>query len=652
MLPSCQRALAVLTLALPICRSLPCSVPSLRTAGQRPLSCTCAFSAPASRAASPAPVPRRHSGCSRFSVGISAFSRQRSAPPWSALPRSASSRRLLPSASSCSCTWPSSWVLLCSARLPWIGTPASWLGASSSRAVPRSWASCCSSAPVGPSAGRPRSKFAWPFRRCGPCRQGESSRPGHQGSGSKSCNAACPRSAQPARRELRLIRPSSLAVAPPACASSSRSSMFSAPSCASSRTCTGCAGPRSSRRPSSRPRSCTCIASGLPPSKPLPSMRKAPSSCMAGARASSSAGRRPCSCVFSCQPAGRQLPWPLIRPAAALAVPRLASKVFNDSSLGSSGRACSSSRSPRSGSRPSFQRPAARLSSCSVTAAGRWAASLRTVASRSSAVTGASPCRAARSSARALACSSPMGQAAKGFSTARASSACAGRCPVPPARSRASSCGAASGPAKVSEACQSPCSRCARSICACSARASRVPTCACALACSWSQSSCRSSMRCSAPSSAPRLRRARRSRTGVSTPSMCSSSMRSSSMSRPSGSSRLRGGSMSVLGSLDRLSSTRPARSSARLMRNHCRSPPACSPGSRQARSCNCSRAPSPGNGSSMRCAEKSPNNAPRVPLICSTGTRCSSQAVPASVVNSQPSVPSTRPSTASTPSR
>ncbi len=177
---------------------------------------------------------------------------------------------------------------------------------------------------------------------------------------------------------------------------------------------------------------------------------------MAGARASSSAGRSAVMRVSSCQVAGFHCPLPLMRPAAAWAVPNSASKARSSSWLASSGLACNSSLISRNGRRPSFQRPAARLFRVSDTAAGWSRAWVLADACRSSAVRGASLCSADRSSSRALACSAPSGQLAKGCSVALASSVCAGRGGAGWARRLKRSASVSSGPDRLALALHSP----------------------------------------------------------------------------------------------------------------------------------------------------------------------------------------------------
>ena len=169
---------------------------------------------------------------------------------------------------------------------------------------------------------------------------------------------------------------------------------------------------------------------------------------MAGARASSSAGRSVRQARVELPgrraPAGRCR---VMRPAADWLVPSSASKVFSSqlARVVGPGLQLEPELRAAAGALRSSARHA-RLSSVSVTAAGWSSPWVLAVASRSSAVSGASLCSADRSSARALACSSPSGQAAKGRSVALASSVCAGRGGAGCARRRACSRGAASGP--------------------------------------------------------------------------------------------------------------------------------------------------------------------------------------------------------------
>ena len=286
--------------------------------------------------------------------------------------------------------------------------------------------------------------------------------------------------------------------------------------------------------------------------------------------------------------------------------------------------------------------------------AGRSSPCVRAEASRSSAVRGASLCSADRSSARALACSSPSGQAAKGRSVARASSVCTGRDGVACARSVACSCGAASGPCRRSVAAHSPVPAGCwdRSSAATTARSSVVATWARPPRRNLSQSSCRPSSLCRAPPSAPSSTWAANWRSGVSTPSMWNASTRSEFTVTPTGSCRLFGGSVSALGSSDRARSTRAARSMSNSMRSHRLPPAGRRRGALQRRSCRRRPMPSPGSDRSTCCALKSPSRLPRMPLTCSPGTCGSSHFAPVSVYSNHAHAPTTSAAAPARPSR
>ena len=128
--------------------------------------------------------------------------------------------------------------------------------------------------------------------------------------------------------------------------------------------------------------------------------------------------------------------------------------------------------------------------------------------------------------------------------------------------------------------------------------------------------------------------------------------MRSVPTFTPTGSSRFFGGSVSVLGSSERVRSTRDARSSSNSTRSHKLPWGGRRRGALQLRSCRRRLAPWPGSGSSTRCAEKSPSRLPRMPLICNPGTCGSSHCAPDSVYSSHQHATTTSAAALARPSR
>ena len=250
---------------------------------------------------------------------------------------------------------------------------------------------------------------------------------------------------------------------------------------------------------------------------------------MAGARASSCAGCSAATVVASVQRPPRHSPWPCTRPAAACALPSSASRPVSVTSAARSGSAASSSFALRSGSRPSFQRPAALLLMSSVRTTGALAVARVATAVPLSAVVGALLLKAARSSACVLAWSVSIGQGANGRSVARASSACAGRAPFGCARTVACTAGAASGPASVACAAHAEPEACTMSSTASAFSWPVVAMTAWPLALSWSHSMLSRPTRCSAPPAAPRCSCALRLRSsapadgGAPADAMCNS---------------------------------------------------------------------------------------------------------------------------------
>ena len=413
--PACPAASApwrFAQLAGPSCRALASSGPSVLRAGQRPRTCALALSVPASRASAPASCSRRSSGCRRFSVGISAFRSQRSAAPSSRLPSCASASRLLPSASSCSLAS----GLAVRRGLQRQVAAQRHAGQAAGLQV-RAWrgraAAPAAAGSSGAAAGRARSKSRARVEAVRPLAPGRILAARATRAAGRS-RAAWPGRARPSRRvrRARQLRIAAWRGRSPACASSSRSSMRSALSRASSRSCTGCAGPRSSSWPSRLPRlhrrACgppLGAAAAVEAAAVEPQLAVQPHG--RRARVQQRRAQRADSGVSSCQVAGFQCPLPLRRPAAALRpCPARRRRRVSSSWLGSSGRALQlelQRRAAAAALRSSGRRRG--CSAVSATAAGWSRAWVLAEASRSSAVRGASLCSADRSSARALACS-------------------------------------------------------------------------------------------------------------------------------------------------------------------------------------------------------------------------------------------------------
>ena len=195
-LPSFQRARACCAVARPTRRSRPVSSPCVSSAGQRPSKRADAVIAPASALSLPAGRTNRHSGANADNAGASSVTSQWSLrpipasaagaePPARAVAKRPCAFTLLPA--TCRLSNASAWLLSTLRRLAWPSTavPASTLRAIDTWALPRTAVSGAAR-----SSGNSRSKSPLALRRCGPRRHGESSRPGHQGSGSKSTSAA------------------------------------------------------------------------------------------------------------------------------------------------------------------------------------------------------------------------------------------------------------------------------------------------------------------------------------------------------------------------------------------------------------------------------------------------------------------------------
>ena len=296
------------------------------------------------------------------------------------------------------------------------------------------------------------------LRRLTPRESSESVLPGHQGAGSKSASVALPATRQGALSVLRVARAESVALAPSRVASAERNSITRSLPRASmcNRAIRGAACGRrwSSSGPDRSATSATARASAFVAAKPVPTSAALPLSEVCGARASSAAGCTLSRSTSVVQRSAVQRPRAVMRPPSSFAEPSSANSVCRSSVLRSSGRPCSSARSWRTGSRPSFQRPARSLRSSIETIAGRSMPLVASVAWPLSDVAGAALEKAPRSSALVDARSSPSGQAAKGLTRARASSDCAGCAVDGDTRAVALTARASSGPAAATSACQ------------------------------------------------------------------------------------------------------------------------------------------------------------------------------------------------------
>ena len=340
-----------------------------------------------------------------------------------------------------------------------------------------------------------------------------------------------------------------------------------------------------------------------------------------------------------------------MRPALASVVPSSASRVRKASVPGWSGLPSTSSVRPRSGSRPSFQRPASALASLMAMRAG-WSSPVLFASARPErAVAGAALLKADRSSAVVRSCTSPSGQRANGLTPARASSAWAGRCADGWARTVACSSGSASGPASVACALQAGSTvavaagaagvSCASETATSSVIGAALAMRAVPLPRSRSQANDSCSMRCSAPAFAPRCTRARRSRSGNSPRvERCNSPTRNERRSSSTGSCRSAGrASASVLVDGASVTSTRRACRSSSVTRHQRGAAARAMRRPRQPAASSTTRPPPPGSRIDTRCASKSPSSAPFGAVMSTPGKADSSQALPRSLPTAHPHV-------------
>ena len=315
-----------------------------------------------------------------------------------------------------------------------------------------------------------------------------------------------------------------------------------------------------------------------------------------------------------------------------------------------SGRADTSKATLRSGRRPSFQRPGSALFKATCTRTAAFASVRVATALPLNAVAGAALLKAARSSAVVLACKLARGQAAKGRSVARASSACAARVALGWARTVASSCSDSSGPASVACARQagtagvalgaaSGAADCSTFNAAFNVIGASLATVASPVACNRPHATLSRSRRCMRPLSAPRCSCACRARRGVSPSGVkCSSAtcraFKSSAMGRrrPLGAA-----SGCAVGSGVSCTSTRFARSSSITTCAHGAPLPRSMRRPRHARSVIATLPRFAGSVATTRCALKSPISAPFGALTWSSGRCVTSQAVPRSLPTAQP---------------
>ena len=484
--PTCQRSWPSAMLRPPATsarNALALNRPCVASVGQRPVALALLAQSPDTLSliwVTPASASR---GARRASAGACASSSQ-----WSAAPASGPSARASTRPSSLKVLPPASRLTLVRMRapdstlrsvaVPASGTPANTLSVTVTVPAPRSVASRATSvsgsAPVDSSAcGRLKFHSALALARCGPRRHGESSLPANQGSGSKFARLAWPCTCHGGATFLavpgvRFALPASVAFAPPAEASSRRSSISSAFARASTCSRTSRSGPLASNWPASSPRtsiSATPAGAGAATSgfaKPRPARLSGPLKRISASRASSCAGRTSASRASSDQSVPAQRPLPCTCPPALAALPSWSSNASSSSVERSSARPRNSSLAARTGKRPSFQRPAASLLRSSWIVTGCVAAEVSAVALPASSVIGAALCNAERSSACVCAASCASGQAAKGASVACTSSIGAGGLLLPAmlrggvARSVAPSTGRASGPCASSTARHGP----------------------------------------------------------------------------------------------------------------------------------------------------------------------------------------------------
>ena len=629
--------------------------PGCSARGQRPSTLASALSLPASRASLPRAeqqLPQRLQLLQRRHARPSGPSGRRGLRP--GCPdghrraggcrrrRAAAGRLVLPLAA------------VCSARLPLSGTPARRLGSRPSCARPRSRDSVCTAEPA--PAGSCRSKSAAALSRCGPWRHGESSRPGHQGSGSNSRSVAWPLAAQPADGVARDSR--ALSVARALAALRQQLAQLDAQQVQARIQ------PHLHRlrRPLAE-QVAVEVAAQRRPARCAACCRRSrcrraaagrPAACRARARPAASAAAPTTGCRHARRP-GSTGRCRVTRPAPARALPSSASKVFTSSWLGSSGRALSCSVSVRNG-QAAFV-PAAgvavvqrQLQGCrqvqplracrrvQVERGARCVAVQRRQVERASAglqvaqrpggegpQRGAGVQRLRRARRRGLRAQRGLqlrrgqraGQAQRGrpFAGAGGLLGQVERCVHgqavgrwPPGRGRP-------GAACPSRAAGRPaCARRRRRRPAPGGRAAGAAACRCPR---------RGTRRCAA--SPP----SRRPAVPGSSAARCRCWARRTGPGRPA---------------------TRAARRTRRAATG-CRRAGR-RRGALQPRSCRRRLAPSPGSGSSTRCAAKSPSRLPRMPLICSPGTCGSSHCAPASVYSSHQHAPTTSAAALARPSR